>query len=203
MFFFHVVQFLAYLPLKILFPTRLIGKKNMPKGKAVLCVNHTSSQDAPLLAANMFEKKYFLAKVELFNNKFKGGFMKFLGAIPINREQPTLEQIKNALGILKKGKKLIVFPEGTRVKGKVEQGELGETKNGAAMFALKTKSPVIPIWISRKPRLFRLTKIYIGEPFELSEFYDKRLDEQTLNDAGKIINSKILELRNKDTNGKV
>ena len=201
--FFHLAQFLAYIPMKILYPTRFYGKKNLPKGKAVLCVNHTSSQDAPLLAANLFERKYFLAKQELFSNKFKAAVMKFCGGIPINREKPTLEQIKNTLGLLKKNKKLVIFPEGTRVKGKVEQGELGETKNGAAMFAIKSKAPVIPVWYSRKPRLFRLTKVYIGEPFELSEFYDQRLDETTLTEAGKLINTKILELGNKDTNGKV
>jgi 1-acyl-sn-glycerol-3-phosphate acyltransferase len=201
--FFHIAQFLAYIPLKILYPTRFYGRKNLLKGIAVLCVNHTSNQDAPLLAANLFEKKYFLAKQELFSSKFKASVMKFCGGIPINRQKPTLEQIKTTLGILKSNKKLVVFPEGTRVKDKVEQGEMGETKNGAAMFAIKSKAPVIPVWYERKPRLFRLTKVYIGEPFELTEFYDKKLDENTLNEAGKIISTKLLELGKKDTNGKI
>ena len=201
--FFHVAQFLAYIPMKILYPTRFYGKKNLKKGKAVLCVNHTSSQDAPLLAANLFERKYFLAKSELFENKFSAFVMKFCGGIPINREKPTLEQIKNTLGLLKKGKKIVIFPEGTRVKGKVDQGEMGETKNGAAMFAIKAKAPIVPVWYARKPRLFRLTRVYIGEPIELTEFYDKRLDETTLNEAGKTISTKLLELGNKDKNGKV
>lgn len=201
--FFHIAQFLAYIPLKIFYPTRFYGKKNLKKGKAVLCSNHTSSYDAPLLAANLFEKKYFLAKQELFRNKFKKGLMKFCGGIPINREKPTLEQIKNTLTLLKNNKKVVIFPEGTRVEGKVDQGEMGETKNGAAMFAIKSKSPIVPVWISRKPKLFRLTRFYIGEPFELTEFYDKKLDEATLNEASKIINEKQLELGKRDKNGKI
>lgn len=203
LFFFHVLQFLAYLPLKIVYPTRIIGRKNLPKGKCILSVNHTSSLDAPLLAANLFEKKQFLAKEEIFRSKFKGGFVKFLGGMPINRTQPTLEQIKNALKVLKNNKKLVIFPEGTRRDDKVDKGEMGETKNGVAFFAVKSKAPVIPVWISRKPKPFRLTRIIIGEPYELTEFYDKKLDENAIKESGQIINSKILELGKNYTNGKI
>ncbi len=203
LFFYHVLQFLAYLPLKLIYPTKFIGRKNLPKGKCVLSVNHTSSLDAPLLAANLFEKKYFLAKEELFKRKFKAGVLKFVGGMPINRTQPSLEQIKNAFGVLKKNKKLVIFPEGTRRDDKVEKGEMGETKNGAALFAVKCKAPIVPVWISRKPKLFRLTRIEIGEPYELSDFYDKKFDETAIKEAGKIVNEKILELGKKYTNGKV
>ena len=203
LFFFHVLQFLAYLPLKLIYPTRIIGRKNLPKGRCVISVNHTSSLDAPLLAANLFEKKYFLAKEEIFRNKFKGGFVKFLGGMPVNRVQPSLEQIKNALKVLKNNKKLVVFPEGTRRGDKVDKGEMGETKNGVAFFAVKTKSPVVPVWLNTKPKLFRLTRIIIGEPYELTDFYDRKLDESAIKESGQIINSKILELGKKYTNGKV
>ena len=52
-------------------------------------------------------------------------------------------------GVLKENKKLVVFPEGTRHKDKVDKGELGETKNGVAMFAIKGKAPIVPVWINR------------------------------------------------------
>jgi len=203
LFLFHVLQFLAFLPLKIIYPTRIIGRKNLPKGKCVLSVNHTSSLDAPLLAANLFERKRFLAKEELFKNKFKGGIVKFLGGMPINRTQPSLEQIKNALKVLKSNKKLVIFPEGTRRDDKVDKGEMGETKNGVAFFAVKTKAPVVPVWISRKPKPFRLTRIIIGEAYELTDFYDKKLDETAIKESGQIINTKILEIGKKYTNGKI
>ncbi len=200
---FHFLQFLAYIPLNIFYPSKFIGKKNLPKGKCVLSVNHTSSMDAALLAGNMFEKKYFLAKEELFKYWPRRTLMKVIGGIPINRANPSLASIKSALGVLKKDKKLVVFPEGTRHKDKVDKGELGETKNGVAMFAIKAKAPIVPVWISRKPKIFRRTIIEIGEPYELSDFYGKKLDEQTLKEAGQIMNQKILEIGKKYTNGKV
>lgn len=202
-FLFHLMQFLAYLPLKIIYPTRVIGRKNMPKDRAVICANHTSNQDAVLLAGNTFERKYYLAKIELFKKKFNAGFLKIIGGVPIDRNNPSLGQIKDVLGKLKKGKKLVVFPEGTRIEDMVEKGEMGEIKNGAVMFALKTKSPIVPVWFSRRPKVFRLTKIEIGKPISLEEFYDKKLDEQTLEQASKLVSEKLLEMGKKYANGKI
>lgn len=203
LFLFHFLQFIAFIPLRLLYPTKIVGRKNLPKGKCVLSVNHTSSMDAALLAGYLFEKKYFLAKEELFKHPVRRGFMKILGGIPINRENPSLASIKKSLGVLKENKKLVVFPEGTRHKDKVDKGELGETKNGVAMFAIKGKAPIVPVWINRKPRMFRRTIIEIGNAYELSEFYDKKLDEPTLKEAGQIMSQKILEIGKRHTNGKV
>ena len=71
------------------------------------------------------------------------------------------------------------------------------------LFAVKSKSPIVPIWISKKPKVFRKTKIVIGEPYELSEFYDKKLDEKTLKKAGEIVNKKLIELGKKCKNGEI
>lgn len=200
---YHFFQTIAYIPLNILYPVKIIGKKNLPKGKAILSPNHTSNTDIALLIGNLFEKKYTLAKQELFKNKFKGGFLKIMGGIPVDRENPSISSMKKILSLLKKNKKVIIFPEGTRNGDIAQSGEIGETKNGIVLFAVKSKAPIIPIWISRKPRAFRKTKIIIGKPYELSDYYGKKLDEKTLKEAGKIVNSKLLELGKKCINGEI
>ena len=63
------------------------------------------------------------------------------------------------------------------------------------MIAIKTKTPIAPIWIVTKPLLFRKSVYHIGKPFELSEFYGKKLDEETLQKANDIVREKMLELR--------
>ena len=63
--------------------------------------------------------------------------------------------------ILRGGKKLLMFPEGTRVK----EGKVSEAHTGAAMFATRTGAPVVPIYIPMKKRRFRRTTIVFGEPF--------------------------------------
>lgn len=192
--FFHICRFFAYLPLAIFYPTRIIGRKNIKKGKAIFAANHTSNMDVVLFLANTYEKKYTLAKKELFKNKFFGAILKSYGGISIDRENNDVAAIKKSLKVLKDNKKLIIFPEGTRNKTD-DTSKLMQVKNGTALLAIKSKTPIIPVWISRRPKMFRLTKIIIGKPFELSEFYGEKLGDVVLEKASKIITEKIEELR--------
>lgn len=194
--FFYICRFFSYLPLAIFYPTKVIGRKNLIKGKAVITPNHTSNMDIVLLLANTHEKKYILAKKELFKNKFKGAILKSYGGISVDRGNNDIGAIKKALNVLKNNKKLVIFPEGTRNKSE-DTSKLMEVKLGTAMLAIKSKSKIIPMWFSRRPKMFRLTKIIIGEPFELDEFYGKKLDNETLEAASKIIAEKIQKLGEK------
>ena len=192
--FFHICRFLFWLPLSILYPTKIVGRKNLPKGRAILTANHTSALDIVLILAHTFEKKYTLAKKELFKNKLVGAILRSYGGISIDRGNNDIGAIKKALKVLKNNKKLIIFPEGTRNKNE-DTSELMEVKLGTAMIAIKSKSPIVPVWISRRPKLFRMTKVIIGEPFELSEFYDQRLNNEILEKATETVAEKIKQLR--------
>lgn len=174
-------------------PTKIYGRENLKEGKAILSLNHRSNWDILLWLANTKERVKILAKKELFKNKLLGKFLRWAGGIEIDRSGNDINAIKNCIKSLKDGKKLVVFPEGTRLKN--EENILGELKSGMAMIAIKTKTPIIPIWIERKPRLFRFSKYHIGEAFELSDFYDKKLDEQTLEQANQVVRKKMLQLR--------
>lgn len=190
---FHAVQFLAFIPGKIIYPCKIYGKENLKKGKAVLTMNHTSNLDAVNIVLGTFEKKYFLAKKELFKNKLFGAFIKAMGGIKIDRQSADVGAIKNALKVLKNNKKLIIFPEGTRNKS--DNVELGEVKSGAAMLAIKAKAPIIPVWVYNRPHAFRMTKILIGKPYELDEFYDAKITEEVLDKASEIVSQKLNQLK--------
>ncbi len=190
---FHAVQFLAFIPGKIIYPCKIYGKENLKKGKAVLTMNHTSNLDAVNIVLGTFEKKYFLAKKELFKNKLFGAFIKAMGGIKIDRQSADVGAIKNALKVLKNNKKLIIFPEGTRNKS--DNVELGEVKSGAAMLAIKAKAPIIPVWVYNRPHAFRMTKILIGKPYELDEFYGAKITEEVLDKASEIVSQKLNQLK--------
>lgn len=187
-------RILCFIPLNIMHPTTIKGRKNMPKGKAILSCNHLSNWDMPLYYLNTTPKLKILAKKELFKNKFSAWVLKDLGGIPIDRDSNDINAIKNCMKVLKDDKKLFIFPEGTRLKNDKEV--LGELKSGMAMIAIKTKTPIVPIWIEKRPKLFRRSVYHIGKPFELSEFYGKKLDEESLKQANDIVREKMLELRN-------
>ncbi len=185
------------LPMKVLYPTKIVGKQNLKtlkKQGAIIASKHTSNMDAVLFAVNTWEKKYYLAKKELFKNKLLGGVIKSIGAISIDRSTSDITSIKTCLKLLKDNKKLVIFPEGTRKKNNQDM-LLGEVKHGTAMFAAKAKVPIVPMFISRTPKLFRKTYILLGKPFTLEEFYGKKLDSTLLDQAGTIIADKINALR--------
>lgn len=188
-----IARILLYIPLSILHPTFIKGRKNMPKGKAILSCNHRSNWDIALYMLHTSRRPKIMAKKELFKNKFMGGIVKSMGGFPIDREGNDMQAIKLCFKTLKDGKQLFVFPEGTRLKDQTK--EIGELKSGMAMIAIKTKTPIVPIWIEQKPRLFRKSVYHIGKPFELDEFYGKKLDEQTLNQANDIVKEKMLEIK--------
>ena len=190
---FHFIQIILAPPLRMLVPTNIIGKKNIPNGACIISSNHTSNMDAVMLAVKTWEKKYYLAKKELFKNKLFGFILKKCGAVKIDRQANDVTAIKNCLKILKNNKKLVIFPEGTRVHN--ENMELGEVKHGVAMFAIKAKVPIVPMFITKTPKIFRRNRIYIGEPFTLEEFYGKKLTEEELKSAGEIVTAKMQEIR--------
>ncbi len=190
--FYMICKILMWIPIMIFHPTSIKGKKNLPKGRAILSVNHRSNWDYVLFGINSTTKYRVLAKKELFRNKFFGFILRNFGGIEIDREANDINAIKTCMKVLKDDKKLLVFPEGTRLKD--ESLVMGEIKSGLALIAIKTKTPIVPVWVRNKPKLFRRSIYYIGKPFELEEFYGKKLDEQTLQEADQIVRAKMIEL---------
>ena len=184
---FRIAQFIVGFFMKIFFPTKVVGKQNLPKTGSIISCNHISNLDAILFATNTWEKKYYLTKKEWFKNKLLGAFMKSIGCIKIDRQSTDVTAIKNCLKVLKSGKKLIIFPEGTRNKN--ADMELGEVKQGVSMLAIKAKVP----------KMFHKTIITIGEPFELDAFYGQKANEEVLSQASKLVAEKMKLLQEQVT----
>lgn len=195
---FHFLQILTNIPMRILYPTKFIGKKNIPKGPCIIASNHKSNMDAILLALHTWEKKYYLAKKELFEKKSHASILKGIGAIKIDRQANDIGAVKESLKVLKNNKKLVIFPEGTRTNH--EDQSLGEVKQGVAMFAIKAKVPIVPMFILNKPRVFRRNKVFLGKPFTLEEFYDKKLTAEELERATEMVANKLNELKDLSLN---
>lgn len=185
---------IVFLPFTIFLPTRVIGKVKKQKDKGVVIVaNHYSNFDPILLDIKLKKRIRFLGKKELVKNGFTKWFFKGVtGAIPVDRGAADIKATKEILGLLKKNKVIGVFPEGTRNKSEEEKFE---AKNGACMFAIKSKTPVVPVWIVRKPKVFRRNVLLIGEPFEFTEFYNEKMSKEVLDKASEILTNKMFELK--------
>ena len=146
------------------YPQKVYGKDNIPEGAAVVVCNHYRNIDCAFIKKIFREKSFFLAKEELFKTKIVGGFIRSFGAIPVNRDNPSLATLLKATKVLKEGSKLVIFPEGTRNKTKER---LLPVKPGSAVFAVKSKCPLLPIMMLKKARAFRKTLLIIGKPIYL------------------------------------
>lgn len=144
-------------------PCRPIGRENLPEGAAILCPNHTKLSD-PFLVVYALGLKYrpqVMAKAELLRIPFIGWLLKKAGVFAVDRGKSDVGAVKQAIKCLKSGDKLLMFPEGHRYK----DGKMGEAKTGAAMLAIRTHVPIIPMYIPAKKKWFRRTPVVFGEPF--------------------------------------
>jgi 1-acyl-sn-glycerol-3-phosphate acyltransferase len=72
-------------------------------------------------------------------------------------------------------------------------------KHGASAMAIRTKSPILPMMIYKKPKWFRKTHILIGEPIEFTEYYDKKLTDEDFDAADEKLLQIMLALREEHT----
>ena len=184
-----VIVFLVHIFSVIVFRVKLVGKENVPKeGAYIMCANHQSNWDAPILVSSTKRKMHVMAKEELFKNKF----IYWLGdkclVFPVKRGQMDLDSMKHSLKVLKDGEILMLFPEGTR--NGIEKGE--KVKDGAAFFAVRTGAKVIPVGISGGEKPFKQMTIRYGKPMDFSD-RDKN-DKEELDKITEEIMEEIIKL---------
>ena len=136
----------------------------------------------------------FMAKEELIKNPFFAFLGIVFDGIYVKRDSKDVTALKTTLKALKEGESIALFPEGTR--NGIEKGE--KVKAGAAFFALRTGTKVIPVGISGGLKAFQKVKIVYGEPLDLSNYKEmyknKETEKQALEEASEIIMNSIIEL---------
>lgn len=148
------------------------GMENIPsQGSVVLCANHISNLDPPLLGTPLDRRVHYMAKEELFRIPLFGSMIRQLGAFPVKRGGVSKESIRSALQLLDEGKILGIFPQGSR------KNTSGIGKKGAALLALRSDAVVIPVGIVGPYGLFRQMTLRFGMPVDLSEFRNSESDQ--------------------------
>lgn len=194
-FWFWFSLLVLWTPITLFFPTRVIGKKNLVKGKSIWACNHQSYVDIMIIGTKGFTRMYALGKSELFKNKFIGGYLKRIGCIKVNRGQADLNAVKSVLRILKdKQCPVVIFPSGTRTS---TPDEVENLKNGVVMFALKAQAPIVPIALVRKPKFLRRNRLVVGEPIDITPYLDRAKDKAVYDEINNILSARLEELINK------
>lgn len=190
----------------IFFHFTMKGRNNIHKVKgAILAVNHASFLDPPVASAGCARRVYFLARKDLFDLKILGKLISKLKAVAFNRDAPDTTTLRNVIKLLKQGKVVLIFPEGTRSP----DGDFLPGLGGIGLVALKAKVPIVPAYIKGAynilprhrtlPRLRKLSITY-GEPIYLDKWLQKsHPDKNDYQKIADLVMEKIKEL--KETTG--
>ncbi|MGY1724117.1 lysophospholipid acyltransferase family protein [Blastococcus sp. SYSU DS0533] len=181
MLFYWFLKFVAIGPVaRLVFRPKVEGIEHVPaSGAAILASNHLSAADWIFMPLQLKRRVTFLAKAEYFTGSGVKGFLQrafFAGAgqVPIDRSSASAAEdaIRTGIRILREGKLLGIYPEGTRSP----DGRLYRGKIGVARMALETGVPVVPVamvYTSRRLPFGRsLLKVCvrIGEPLDFSRY---------------------------------
>ncbi|MDD3905461.1 MAG: lysophospholipid acyltransferase family protein [Candidatus Omnitrophica bacterium] len=181
---------------------RAVGRSNVPaKGAFIFVSNHSSYFDPILLGTSLRRALYYMARESLFHKPISNWAMKQVHAFPIKRERGDLGALRQALAILRDGKPLVMFPEGTRSKS----AQLRSAKPGVGFIVAKARVPVIPAYIDGSlealPGSLKTLKrhpvtVYIGEPivFDFTGFGNSKEAYQQIADE---IMNKIAALKDR------
>ncbi len=194
---FYIVYILLWIPLHLIFPTKIIGKKNLPKkGKMIFSANHQTVNDVLIVGIHLPRKFKYMGKGPLFKNRFIGWFLTKMGAYPVHHGQNDIASVKKTLKFLKEDRAVCIFPEGSRLTS----DEKNQLQNGVVMFSLKSKAPIVPAMFMKKTLAFRKNTLMIGKPLKLydqAEFQNIKLDKATLEKASNILREAIYSLKRK------
>ncbi|SDL65929.1 lysophospholipid acyltransferase family protein [Sediminibacillus halophilus] len=175
----------------ILYPVyriKVVGTENVPdNGPVIICSNHISNFDPPVVGITAPRDIYFMAKEELFNNTFLRGLLTRLHAFPIKRGMKDRNALRQALNILEEGNTLGLFPEGTRNK----TGEVGKGLAGAGFFALRSQAYIVPCAIIGPYKPFKQLKVVYGKPIEMEQYRENKVSAK---DVTQVIMQEIQKL---------
>lgn len=122
------------------------GLEHMPQDRAVLVVcNHQSNFDIPVLMGYLNKPIGFISKAEIKKIPIVAPWMELMNCVFMDRSdrRQSLQAIRDGIQLLKDGHSLVIFPEGTRSKGK----EMGEFKTGSFHLAMKSGVPILPVTV--------------------------------------------------------
>lgn len=163
-----------------LYRIKVIGKDNIPaSGPVIICSNHISNFDPPVVGITSSRDIHFMAKGELFEKPILGKLLPGIKAFPVKRGLADRNALRKGLEILKQGETLGLFPEGTRSK----TGEIGKPLAGVGFFALRSEASIVPCAITGAYKPFRRVTVIYGKPMDIEKYRIEKASPQETADA--------------------
>lgn len=180
---------------KLLYRCEITGQENIPnEGPVILCSNHTCYKDPLFMGLTQKRQVCFMAKQELFKNRFLAWLFGKLGVFPVERAG-GVSAIKRGIHILKENGTVGIFIEGHRSK----TGEPQKPKPGAMLLAFETNATVVPMAITgmdgKPPKFLSKTYIHVGEAIPFSQLEMADSSSLQMRKAIRLVMDRIIRLR--------
>jgi 1-acyl-sn-glycerol-3-phosphate acyltransferase len=188
----------------VLFRRKVTGTENIPKyGPALICANHQSFIDPPLVGSSVKRPVHYMARHDLFTVPVLGWLIARVNAFPVKRSgggDPAA--FKNIFRLLEEKEIVLFFPEGTRSR----DGYLQKPLPGAGMIIYQAKIPVIPCYVhGSRDVLPRGSKflhyhpllVTFGPPINFSTYYQRERSKDLYREMSARIMHEIANLKAK------
>lgn len=172
-FFYDFVWITGILPAKLFFRTKVVYQEGATKktdGGVLMICNHNTFADPVMIMSTFTSRRvHFMATKDLFKPGLANWFFNHVHCIKVDKENFNMSSFKQVSEYLKKGKAVVIFPEGGV---DVDSKELKTFKSGAALMALRNKVNILPLYIKPKSEDCKRNTLVIGKQIEVSKMID-------------------------------
>lgn len=142
----------------------------------ILIGNHTSLMDPVIMGVGVKKHQVrFIGKKELWKNPIIAKIFTSMNMIPVDRHNSDMEAMRACMRVTREGGILGIFPEGTRH----HEGLMTEMESGIGLIALRSRVPLIPVYIAGKVGLFRRLHVYVGEAIPTEDLREEGVNTDT------------------------
>ena len=197
--FFRWLAVITCYPFQLLLFTKKLyyedgGRRRIIKGGALIIANHYNVLDYILdLFVVQPRRLNVVASEYAYRNKLITFGMRFFGGIQANRVTKDMSFMKKSADLIKKGELVLIFPEGQNT----DDGTIKPFKHSYLAIAHKANAPIIPIVSDGNFKLFKRTRVIVGNPIYLSDLgiSPEKMTRFERTDANEVIYNKVLFLR--------
>jgi len=206
----RLFRYICFLFFKTFFRIEFLYEnyESLKSFSGLVASNHCSNLDPVAVGLSVPFHCFYFAKESLMKNSIAHKILEICNCIAINRSVPTPKSIKTVIKKLKGHKSVVVFPEGTRSP----DGVIREGKIGAGMFAYRSGSHILPVYVAgsyeafpKGSKFFKPTKVQVivGTPYLINNnhFNDIPTKEKYKKISDEMI-KKIKELKKKFENNR-
>lgn len=151
---------------KVFYRVHYYGLDNIKNiDKCIVCPNHSNTVEPAWIYAATSDL-YIMAKAELFEKKIWNKIFSYFDVFPIRRGEHDIKSLMHAINLFKnvEKRKLLIFPEGERLKKEVDRTP---AKIGPVYIASKANIPIVPVYITKNAKVFGRVNVIFDKPINI------------------------------------